>query len=526
VSAVFHFLADMPLIHLFLVVGLGAALGAIPFGKVRLGAAMVLFAAIGVAAAGASVGAEIEVSPFVGDLGLALFAFAIGITSGPNFFHSLRTSWPVMLGVAAILVAAGVVAVPVGRLVGLEIDSIAGAYAGALTNTPALAAAGGTPEATVAYSVTYIFGVVGVLLAVNAALSYGKRDADVPQELIEMAVRIERTDNPVASAVTKMHEGRVRFNRIRRTEDGPTEILDPAEELEPGDVVTVIGPADDVAQVARELGHRSSHQLSADRRSLDFRRMTISNPKVSGREIRELHLEKRFGASISRIRRGDIDMVAMPDSVLQLGDRIRVIVHRDQMNEVTQYFGDSTRGLSDINPLAGGIGLALGLIIGHIPLPLPGGGEFAIGAAAGTLIMGLIMGRVGRIGRVITTLPYTAAMTLTEFGLLIFLAYAGTRAGGQIAQAFASGAWWRIAILGVVITLVTSGLAYVVGRWLFRSGGTRLSGMIAGVHTQPALLAYANGRTNFDPRIGLGYALAYPAAMVTKILVATVLSAL
>lgn len=524
-SAVFHFLADMPLVHLFLVICLGAALGQIPFGKVRLGAAMVLFAAIGVTAAGVSFGAEIVVSPFIGDLGLALFAFAIGITSGPNFFHSLRTSWPIMLGVAVILVAAGAVAVPVGALIGLSSDTVAGAYAGALTNTPALAAAGGTPEATVAYSVTYIFGVVGVLLFVSAALSYGKRDSDVPQELIEMAVRVERTDNPVAGAIVKMHEDRVRFNRIRRAEEGPTEILDPESELAPGDVVTVIGPADDVAQVAHELGHRSSHKLSDDRRSLDFRRMTISNPRIAGREIRELHLEKRFGASISRIRRGDIDMVAMPGSVLQLGDRIRVIVHRDQMAAVTQYFGDSTRGLSDINPLAGGLGLMLGLIIGHIPLPLPGGGTFAIGAAAGTLLMGLIMGRLGRVGRVITTLPYTAAMTLTEFGLLIFLAYAGTRAGGQISQAFASGEWWRILVLGAVITLVMGGLAYIVGRWLFRSGGTRLSGMIAGMQTQPALLAYANGRTNFDPRIGLGYALAYPAAMVTKILVATVLAA-
>lgn len=523
-SAVFQFFADVPLVYLFLVVGLGAALGHIPFGKVRLGAAMVLFIALGITAAGAAYGAGIAIPAIVGDLGLAIFAFAIGITSGPNFFHSLKSSWPLMLGVAAILVAAGVAAVPVGRLLGLGPDTIAGAYAGALTNTPALAAAGGTPEATVAYSVTYLFGVLGVLLLVQAALTYGHRDSDRPQELTEMAVRVQRTDNPIASEVVAIHEGRVRFNRIRRNEQGPIEILDPETALAAGDVVTVIGPAGDVAQVARELGHRSSHQLTADRRELDFRRMTISNPRLAGRQIRELHLEKRFGATISRIRRGDIDMVAMPDSVLQLGDRIRVIAHRDQMNEVTHYVGDSARGLSDINPIAGGLGLCLGLILGHVPLPLPGGGTFVIGAAAGTLILGLVMGRVGRIGRVITTLPNTAAMTLTEFGLLVFLAYAGTRAGGQIAVAFTSGVWWRILVLGVVITVVMGGLAYVMGRWVFRSGGTRLSGMIAGMQTQPALLAYANDRTEFDPRVGLGYALAYPTAMVAKILVATVLS--
>ncbi|MDO5500772.1 MAG: TrkA C-terminal domain-containing protein, partial [Propionibacteriaceae bacterium] len=524
--AVFSFLADMPLVYLFLVVGLGAVLGQIPFGKVRLGAAMVLFAAIGITAAGVAQGSEIVIPALVGDLGLALFAFAIGIQSGPNFFHSLKSSWPLMLGVAAILAAAGAVAFPVGRLLGLSTDTIAGTYAGALNNTPALAAAGGTPDATVGYSVAYVFGVIGILLVISASLSYGKRDSDVPQELIEMAIRVERTDRPIAEEVVRIHEGRVRFNRIRRIEDGPTEILDPETELEPGDVVTVVGPGAEVAKVAHELGHRSSHQLSADRRALDFRRMTISNPELAGREIRELHLEKRFGATISRIRRGDIDMVAMPDSVLQLGDRIRVIVHRDHMNEVTHYVGDSTRGLSDINPIAAGLGLALGLVLGHIPLPLPGGETFTIGAAAGTLILGLIMGRVRRIGRVITTLPYTASMTLTEFGLLVFLAYAGTRAGGQISDAFTSGAWWRMLLLGAVITAFMGVLAYVVGRWAFRSGGTRLSGMVAGMQTQPALLAYANGRTNFDPRIGLGYALAYPTAMVTKILVATVLAAL
>lgn len=524
-NAVFGYLAEMPLVHVFLVIGVGALLGRIPFGKVRLGAAMVLFVAIALTAAGVTTGAEIAVPAIVGDLGLAIFAFAIGITSGPNFFHSLKTAWPLMLGVAAILVAAGVVAFPVGSLLGLSVPTIAGTYAGALTNTPALAAAGGTAEATVGYSVAYLFGVIGILLATNIALSYGRRDTDAPQKLVEMAVRVDRTDQPTARGLVDSHDGLVHLNRVRRTEDGPTELVTPDTEFEQGDVISVVGPAAEVAKLAHELGHKSSHALSLDRRLLDFRRMTLSNPTLAGREIRDLHLEQRFGATISRIRRGDIDMVAMPDSVLQLGDRIRVIASRDKMTDVTHFIGDSARGLSDINPVAGGVGLTLGLILGHLPLPLPGGGTFALGAAAGTLIVGLVMGRIGRIGKIVTTVPYTAAMTLNEFGLMVFLAYAGTRAGGQIISAFTSGEWWRILILGVVITATMGALAYVIGRWAFRSGGTRLAGMMAGMQTQPALLAYANNRTNFDPRIALGYALAYPTAMVVKILVATVLAA-
>lgn len=168
--------------------------------------------------------------------------------------------------------------------------------------------------------------------------------------------------------------------------------------------------------------------------------------------------------------------------------------------------------------------MVLGLLIGQIPIPMPGGGTFTVGAAAGALIVGLVMGRTGRIGGVVTTLPYTAAMVLNELGLVIFLAYAGTRAGGTIVSAFASGAWWRILILGTTLTLLMGLLTYAVMRWYFKVGGTRLSGLIAGMQTQPALLAYANGRTNDDPRVMLGYALAYPMAMICKILMATVIA--
>lgn len=525
-SAPFGFLAGMPLVYLFLVIGIGALLGRIPFGKVRLGAAMVLFVAIAITAAGVVAGTEIAIPAIVGDLGLAIFAFAIGITSGPNFFHSLKSAWPLMLGVAAMLVAAGAVAFPVGKLLGLSVPTIAGAYAGALTNTPALAAAGGSPEATVGYSVAYLFGVIGILLAVNAALAYGRRDTDSPQKLVDLAVRVERTDRPSARGLVDGYDERIRPVRVRRAEDGPTELVLPETRFERGDVVSFVGPVDDLSRLALELGHPSSRDLSDDRRTLDFRRMTLSDPRLAGREIRNLHLERTFGATISRIRRGDVDLVAMPDSVLQLGDRVRVIAPRDRMAEVTHHFGDSARGLSDINPVALGVGVTLGLLLGHVSVPLPGGGSFVLGAAAGTLLVGLVMGRIGRIGTIITTIPYTAAMALNEFGLMVFLAYAGTRAGGQIITAFESWEWWRILILGVVITVTLGLLSYVVGRWLFRSGGTRLAGIMAGMQTQPALLAYANNRMNFDPRIALGYALAYPTAMVTKILVATVLATL
>ena len=179
--------------------------------------------------------------------------------------------------------------------------------------------------------------------------------------------------------------------------------------------------------------------------------------------------------------------------------------------------------MTDINPVSLGIGLALGYFLGEIDIPLPGGAHFALGYAAGILIVGLIMGKIGRIGPLVTVLPNTADSVLAELGLLMFLARAGTKAGAQILNAFSSGDWWKILILGALVTLVVAIGLYATMRKIFKMGGTKLSGLLGGAQTQPAVLAFANGRTNADPRVALGYALVYPVAMIVKILLAHVL---
>jgi len=192
------------------------------------------------------------------------------------------------------------------------------------------------------------------------------------------------------------------------------------------------------------------------------------------------------------------------------------------MKDVSAFFGDSARGLSDINPFAFAAGMALGIGLGLIVWKVPGF-NFALGSAAGTLIVGLVFGRVGRIGPMVTTLPVSSAQALTELGLLLFLAQAGSRAGGMIATAFSSGEWIRILALGACVTLVVGvGMLVVMSR-LFKVGGTKLAGMLGGTQTQPAVLAFANDRTNSDARVALGYALVYPAAMIMKILLGQIL---
>lgn len=530
-TVVFEFLSTHPIVLLFGLIGIGMAFGHIKVKGVGLGPAAVLFTAIVVAAWSNNQGVPLEMPPIVGTLGLVLFAFAIGVNSGNSFFHNFKTAiGPIFAMVVLFAITAGA-AYGIGVYVlDMDVPLVAGTFAGALTNTPALAAAGsasGDPaSATIGYSISYLFGVIGMIIAALAALSYGKHDTDAPTPIGNRTVRVVREDHPFIGDVYEKMGGKVTFSRLRRGETGPITRPSMSDTLDPGDLITVVGPTELVAKVAEELGHGSSHSLMRDRSYLDFRRMTVSDPKVAGRTIGSLDLAAKYSATISRVRRGDVDLVGEPGLVLQLGDRVRVVGPTSKMASITKFFGDSSRGLSDINPIAMGIGMALGITIGVLQIPLPGGNSFNIGAAAGVLIIGLIFGRLGRVGPFVTAVPFTANQVLIEIGLLLFLAQAGTVAGGQILEAFESGLWVKIFILGFILTSIMAVGLYMTMRWLFKMGGTRLSGLLAGAQTQPAVLAFANTRTGDDPRVALGYALVYPVAMIGKILIAQILGGL
>ncbi len=526
---VLELLAAQPVLLLFALVGAGAAIGHLKVRGIGLGAAAVLFLALGVGALGAAHDVELRVPETLGVLGLTLFTFTVGIVSGASFFASLRKSLGLIAAMVGVLGLGGLVAVGVGRLLGLDAPTIAGAFAGAVTNTPALAAArdaaGDANTPTVGYAVTYLFGVVGMLVVAHLVLRTRDQDADAPPPLVNRTVRVEVTSEPRLRDLLAAHPGRLTFSRLRRGEDQPIEAAPLDAVLHEGDMVTVVGQADAVEAVTLELGHTSSHVLQADRRYLDMRRITVSNPAAAGLTIGELDLAGRYGATISRLRRGDVDIVASDELRIQPGDRVRVIAPRDAMPAISSFFGDSSRGFSDINPVVLGVGMALGVLLGLVAIPTSSG-SFAIGAAMGTLVVGLVLGRLGRIGRVVTVMPFTAAQAISEFGLLLFLAQAGTTAGAQVGAAIESGAWVRIALLGVVITTVVGLALWFVMRRVFHVGGTTLSGIVAGTQTQPAVLAFANGRTGFDSRVALGYALVYPAAMIAKIVLGTVLGGL
>lgn len=532
-TVVFNYLAEEPIVLVFLLIGVGMIFGSLKVKGVGLGAAMVLFTAIVIAAWAGTYDIEVRVPPVIGTFGLVIFAFSIGNNAGANFFSSLkRGAGPILTMVLLFGITASVAYFVGTKIFGMSQALIAGIFSGALTNTPALATAGeasGDPAtATVGYAVAYLFGVIGMLAASGMALSKAHQDKDAPTPVTHATIRVERDDSPTIREVIAHLAGPVEFSRLRRGEEGPIWIPANGDVLHKDDLVTVVATAENLENAERELGHRSSLSLRADRRLMDFRRITVSNHKLAGKTIEELdeELGRRWNARISRVRRGDADQLASPKFMVEMGDRLRVVAPTLEMKKISAWLGDSTKGLTDINPIALGLGMALGVFIGELPIPLPGGNEFSIGAAAGVLIIGLIMGRVGRIGPVVTALPVTANLVLGEIGLMLFLAQAGTNAGGQILSAFTSGEWWKILVLGFILTSMMAVGLYVTMRSLFKMGGTQLSGLIAGSQTQPAVLAFANGRTNTDPRVSMGYALVYPVAMIGKIFAAYLIASL
>ena len=280
---ILYHLSKNAVLVLFLLVGGGMLLGHIKIKGVSLGAAAVLFCGIALAAWGASASTPIEVHKDLGALGLAIFTFAIGIQSGPNFFHVIRTAGGPLAILLGILGVAALAAVGAGRLLGLKAAMIAGAFAGAVTNTPALAAAGnaaamagdkaGPGDATVAYAVTYLYGVIGMLFFCLLSLRYRRSDKDTPSPLINRTIRVEREDGPLLGNIVETISGQLRFSRLRRGEKGPITRPKNDDRLQKNDLITVVGTQDAVNQAIKAVGHGSSHSLIEDRKYLDFRRI-------------------------------------------------------------------------------------------------------------------------------------------------------------------------------------------------------------------------------------------------------------
>jgi putative transport protein len=533
-------LRDNPLLVLFLVAAVGYLAGKIEIAGFSLGVAAVLFAGLALGA----IDPRLALPEIVQAFGLVLFVYGIGVSSGPGFFASFRRRGLRDNGVALAMLGAGAaLTAALALALGLPGATAAGTFAGALTNTPALAsvlesmkahAAGGTPSnaPAVAYSVTYPMGVIGVIAAMwiarrfwgmdeaSGALSVRSARASL-RALENVTVRVTRPFATVGAAKEALREAGypVLFGRMKR--GGSVMLAVDTASLQRGDLVTLVGAEGDLIGAAAHLGEPSDEHIDLDRRVLDYRRMFVSSPEVTEKPLGSLRLPERFGAIVTRVRRGDVDLLPSADTSLDLGDRVRVLGPRERMGEIARFFGDSYKALAEIDVITFGVGVALGLLLGAVPIPLPGGSSFRLGLAGGPLVVGLVLGRLGRTGRLVWTLPYSANLTLRQLGLVLFLAGVGTRSGNAFVTTLQHGGA-AIFAAGALVTCVVATTTLVVGRMMLRIPMPLLIGMVSGIHTQPAALAFATQQTESD-QPNVGYASVYPLATIAKIVLAQLL---
>jgi putative transport protein len=245
----------------------------------------------------------------------------------------------------------------------------------------------------------------------------------------------------------------------------------------------------------------------------------VSRAEIAGRRLGDLGLQERFGATATRIRRGDVDLLATDESVLEPGDVVRVVAPSCCLDDVGAFFGDSLRGFSEVDVTAFSAGLALGLVVGALTLPLPGGMGLRLGQAGGPLLVGLVLGATQRTGPFVWQVPHGAGMTLRQLGTVLFLAAVGTRSGDAFAHTLTTGEAPAILAAAAVVSASAIFVLLVLGRRLLRLPFGVLSGMLAGLFTQPAVLAFACDQAG-DDSPSAGYATVYPLAMVTKLVVA------
>lgn len=522
-----HWLEGSVLIRLFLIIALGYLLGDVKLpGKFRFGVAAVLFVGLAFGAWSPALRLPEELQ----SLGLVLFVYCIGLQAAAGFFGALRRDGlPLNAATMLALLAVFAGCWALGRSGVVPRDLAAGLFCGTLTNTVALGAAteaaahasrsaAEIDQIVLGYGVAYPLAIIVILLLIQwrAARAAGSERSAKGEGPMSTTIEVARP----ARAGDVMAEHRVVLTRVRRADDS-VHLITPATELPAGSLVVAVGERARLRAATAALGHESSTLLHEDRTGYEIKRFLVSNHAIVGRPLHELGVEAAGGV-VSRVRRGDIELPVDGGTVLQLGDRVRVVSTRARQAELAKFFGDSLTVASEMGYLSFAIGIVAGLAIGQIPIPLPGlESPLRLGAAGGALIAALILGRLGRTGPFIWQLTYGANLTLRQFGILLFLACVGVKAGGGLVALLQADG---LKLLAIAVGVVAGGHLLLIGLlWLFQRRATpAVLGVMCGFQTQPAALSMAATRTDVGA-LNTAYATVYPLALVTKIVLAQVL---
>jgi len=531
-----------PILLLFLVIAIGYWLGTIKVSGTNLGVSAVLFVGLFFGA----LSSEFHIPEIVIFLGLTIFVYAIGLSSAPSFFSTLKQRGSKDIFFIILMVAfSALLSVGLYFLWGFSNEMASSIFAGSTMNTPALAGVLdaitnlGADEAStiemsnnavVGYSLTYPMGMIGIMLGIYVVTrllkidfekeeTELKKDYPIKQEIINKTIRIKNPDIcgiPIRD-LKKNYKWKVVFGRFRRGDETVLSSWDTTFELD--DQVIIVADKDILKEVVLILGEESQKSIEVNQTEYVHKRIFVSNPDIAGEKLATLNLHERFSAIIFRIRRGDMDLLATSNTKLELGDQVLFISRRKDIQKISELFGDSFEALGRVNLLSFGLGMAIGLLLGMVVIELPGSISVKLGMAGGPIIIALILGSLRRTGPIVWTLPHSANITLRQIGLILLLAGVGINSGHTFFQTLMEGSGFLILLSGLIISFSTAVVFLMIGYRLLKIPYCILLGMVA---MQPAILDVTIDRVGNKLPI-VGYMLALPVSLVFKIIFAQLL---
>ena len=527
-----------------LVITLGILLGKIKIKGVSLGITWILF--VGIIASHFGMTVDSEVRHFVQEFGLILFVFSIGLQVGPGFFSAFKHGGITLVGCATAIVLLGVLTAYIIHVAtGTPIPAMVGILSGAVTNTPGLGAAQqayadasgiNDPSIALGYAVAYPLGVVGIIFSmifIRYALRVDFKKED--EGLAELANEQKLAEKVSVEFTNQIIEGRsVEYVRdlvnrqfvISRVmhPDGSITMADTDTKIHLGDRLWVICQAEDVEAIVAFLGHRveltdEDWGNNTPNAELISRRILITKSSINGKKFSDLRLRTKYGITITRVNRAGMDLIPYQGLELQVGDRVMVVGPAKSVAKVADVLGNSLKKLDHPNLITIFVGIALGVLLGSIPLmnvPQP----VKLGLAGGPLIVAILIGRFGTHFHLVTYTTASANLMLREVGIALFLAAVGIGAGDGFVEAVVNGGYRWIGY-GFIITVVPILIVAIIARLWLKMNYYTLMGLIAGSTTDPPALAYANATAGNDMP-AVGYSTVYPMVMFLRVLTAQI----
>ncbi|MCC4042764.1 putative transporter [Escherichia coli] len=538
---------------LALVAVVGLFIGNVKFRGIGLGIGGVLFGGIIVGHFVSQAGMTLssDMLHVIQEFGLILFVYTIGIQVGPGFFASLRVSG-LRLNLFAVLIViiGGLVTAILHKLFDIPLPVVLGIFSGAVTNTPALGAGQqilrdlGTPMEMVdqmgmSYAMAYPFGICGILFTMwmlrvifrvnveSEAQQHESTRTNGGALIRTINIRVENPNlhNLAIKDVPILNGDKVICSRLKREET--LKVPSPETVIQLGDLLHLVGQPADLHNAQLVIGQEVDTSLSTKGTDLRVERVVVTNENVLGKRIRDLHFKERYDVVISRLNRAGVELVASGDISLQFGDILNLVGRPSAIDAVANVLGNAQQKLQQVQMLPVFIGIGLGVLLGSIPVFVPGfPAALKLGLAGGPLIMALILGRIGSIGKLYWFMPPSANLALRELGIVLFLSVVGLKSGGNFVDTLVNGeglSWIGYGALITAIPLITVG---ILARMLAKMNYLTMCGMLAGSMTDPPALAFANNLHPTSGAAALSYATVYPLVMFLRIITPQLLAVL